>query len=193
MPASTHFDPATRGTDRTADWDAAVPFEPWLAAAEDLVDLWTSAYGRASADPAMVARAEDVVGEWKLIVLTEDWCLDATATVPPVARLAEAARNVELRVLDRDDHLDLMDAHLTHGRARSIPVVILLDASGAERAWWGPRPSDLQMWFEGAGQEIEKEARYRELRKWYARDRGASTVREVVEMIERAGGGGAIG
>ena len=74
MPASTHFDPATRGTDRTADWDAAVPFEPWLAAAEDLVELWTSAYGRASADPAMVARAEDVVGEWKLIVLTEDWC-----------------------------------------------------------------------------------------------------------------------
>jgi len=98
-----------------------------------------------------------------------------------------------LRVLDRDDHLDLMDAHLTNGRARSIPVVILLDASGAERAWWGPRPSDLQAWFEGAGQEVEKEARYRELRKWYARDRGASTVREVVEMIERAGGGGAIG
>ena len=193
MPPSIHFDPATRGADRTADWDAAVPFEPWLAAAEDLVDLWTSAYGRASADPAMVARAEDVVGEWKLIVLTEDWCLDATATVPPVARLAEAARNVELRVLDRDDHLDLMDAHLTNGRARSIPVVILLDASGAERAWWGPRPSDLQAWFEGAGQEVEKEARYRELRKWYARDRGASTVREVVEMIERAGGGGAIG
>ncbi|WP_420456724.1 thioredoxin family protein [Rubrivirga sp.] len=186
---TTHFDPATRGTDRLSDWDAAAPFEPWLASAEDLVELWTSAYARARVDPALVARAEAVPGEWRLLVLTEDWCLDATATVPALVRFAEAAGNVDLRLLDRDDHLDLMDEHLTDGRARSIPIAILLDGTGAERGWWGPRPADLQAWFTGDGQTLEKEDRYRELRKWYARDRGASTVREVVELIERAGGG----
>ena len=40
--------------DRSADWARATPFEPWLAAADDLVELWTSAYDRArvSAEPA---------------------------------------------------------------------------------------------------------------------------------------------
>ncbi len=186
---TTHFDPATRGTDRLPDWDAAVAFEPWLDTAEDLVELWTSGHARATADPALVARVESVPGAWRLLVLSEDWCLDATATVPALVRLAEAAGNVELRLLDRDDHLDLMDEHLTDGRARSIPVAILLDGTGAERGWWGPRPADLQAWVLGDGQALDKEVLYREVRKWYARDRGVSAVREVVELIERAGGG----
>ena len=187
---TTHFDSAP--ADRQSDWDAAAPFDAWLDAADDLVELWASATARASAPDALVARAEAVPGDWRLLVITEDWCLDATSTVPPVAKLAEAASNVSLRVLDRDDHLDLMDEHLTNGTARSIPVVILLDGEGTERGWWGPRPADLQAWFVGEGQGLEKEDRYRELRKWYARDRGATTAREIVELIEAAGGGGAI-
>ena len=189
---TTHFDPALETAHRQADWDAALPFDAWLAEAGALVELWASATARAEAPADLVARAEAVPGDWRLLVLTEDWCLDATSTVPPVARLAQAARNVSLRVLNRDEHPDLMDAHLTNGTARSIPVVILLDGDGVERGWWGPRPADLQAWFTGEGQTMEKEDRYRELRKWYARDRGATTVREVVELIETAGGNGAV-
>jgi len=189
---TTHFDPAFETADRQSDWKAAAPFDAWLDAAEDLVELWASATARAKVAPEMVERAEAVPGDWRLLVLMEDWCLDATSTIPPVAKLAEAASNVDLRVLDRDEHLDLMDAHLTNGTARSIPVVILLDGEGVERGWWGPRPADLQAWFYGEGQTLEKEARYRELRKWYARDRGATTVREVVELIEKAGGAGGV-
>jgi len=31
----------------------------------------------------------------------------------------------------------------------------------------------------------EPERRYREIRRWYARDRGTTTVEEVVALIER--------
>ena len=185
---TSHFDPAAETAHRDADWERAAPFADWLAEADDLVDLWTSATERATVSADLVARAEAVPGDWKLLVITEDWCLDATSTIPPVVALAEAVSTLDLRVLDRDDNLELMDEHLTNGRARSIPVVLLLDGEGVERAWWGPRPADLQAWFYGDGQEMEKEDRYRELRKWYARDRGASTLREVVEMIEEAAG-----
>ena len=34
--------------DRSASWDAGVPFETFLASAEDLVQLWTSTYVRAT-------------------------------------------------------------------------------------------------------------------------------------------------
>lgn len=188
---TSHLDPAL-DADRATDWARALPFDAWLETADDLVELWQTAAARAEADPDLVERLEAVPGDWRLLVLTEDWCLDATATMPAVAALAAAASNAELRVLDRDDNLALMDEHLTNGRARSIPVVIVLDGEGAERGWWGPRPADLQAWFETEGRGLEAADRTRELRKWYARDRGATTAREVVELVERAGGAGAV-
>ena len=189
---TSHYDPTTETSDRQADWDRATPFADWLGAADDLVDLWATATARAKVPADLVDRAEAVPGHWRLLVITEDWCLDATSTVPPVAALAEAASTLDLRVLDRDDNLDLMDEHLTNGTARSIPVVLLLDGDGVERAWWGPRPADLQAWFTGDGQTLEKEDRYRELRKWYARDRGLTTIREIVELLEQATGAGSV-
>ena len=39
------------------------------------------------------------------------------------------------------------------------------------------------------GQALGKEERYKHARKWFARDRGRSTLREIVEMMETAAGG----
>ena len=179
--------------DRSDAWDAGASFQAFLPTAQDNVDLWHRTYQRAAVPPDILARLAAVPGTWKLLVLSEDWCGDASNTVPVLAALADAAPTVELRMLARDEHLDLMDEHLTGGRARSIPVVIVLDGRGVERAWWGPRPSALQAWFtSGAAQALDKPARYRELRKVYARDRGRSTLDEVVTLIERSAGGSAV-
>jgi len=35
------------------------------------------------------------------------------------------------------------------------------------------------------GQALEKDERYKEVRRWYARDRGRTVVREMVELLER--------
>ena len=139
--------------------------------------------GRSKED--YVRRVSSLPGRWHLLVLSEDWCGDAVNTVPIVARLVERCPNVDMRVLARDVNPDLMDAHLTGG-SRSIPVIIVLDEAYEERAWWGPRPTALQRWVSGQGQLLEKTARYREARTWYARDRGRTTLDEVVSMLERA-------
>jgi hypothetical protein len=34
------------------------------------------------------------------------------------------------------------------------------------------------------GQELARDERYREMRRWYARDRGRSTLEEVVARME---------
>jgi hypothetical protein len=44
----------------------------------------------------------------------------------------------------------------------------------------------LQHWVSGQGQLLEKSARYREARTWYARDRGRTTLEEVVSLLERS-------
>ena len=162
----------------------APEFETMLASAEKNPELWAAVWRRAVVPEEQVRRLAALGGAWHLLVLSEDWCGDAVNIVPVVARLAELTPNVDLRVLARDENLDLMDAHLT-GTSRSIPVVIALDEDYEERGWWGPRPAALQQWVLGPGQALPKDERYREIRSWYARDRGKAVVDEIVAMIER--------
>jgi hypothetical protein len=163
----------------------APKFEDMLASAQKNVELWTALWRHARVDDDFVRRVSSLPGFWHLLVLSEDWCGDAVNTVPVVARLADRCPNLDLRVLERDTNADIMDAHLT-GRSRSIPVIIVLDEAYEERGWWGPRPTVLQRWVSGQGQLLEKSTRYREARTWYARDRGRTTLEEVVSMLERA-------
>ena len=168
-----------------ARFRAAPDFEHMLAKVTKSADLWAAVWRRVVVGEEYVRRVAAIAGTWYLLVLSEEWCGDAVNTVPVVAKLAALSPNLELRVLARDENLDLMDAHLT-GTSRSIPVVILLDAEYRERAWWGPRPTALQDAVSGEWQVLEKSSRYREARAWYARDRGRTTLDEVVSMLERA-------
>ena len=184
MHASLHLASADPPPLRERYRDAAT-FEEMLGAVAKNVELWAAMWRHARVEDDYVRRVASLPGSWHLLVLSEDWCGDAVNTVPIVARLAERCANVDLRVLARDANLDIMDAHLT-GRSRSIPVIIVLDEAFEERAWWGPRPTVLQRWVSGQGRLLEKTARYREARTWYARDRGRTTLEEVVSMLERA-------
>jgi hypothetical protein len=163
----------------------APEFEEMLATVKENADLWASVWRRATVPEEYLRRVERLGGAWHLLVLSEDWCGDAVNTVPVVAKLAELSTNLDLRVLARDENLDLMDAHLT-GTARSIPVVMALDDEFRERGWWGSRPAELQAWVLGPGRALEKEERYKAVRAWYARDAGKTTLEEVVRMLERA-------
>jgi len=148
--------------------------------------LWRAVHEHARVTEAQVARARAIGGVWHLLVLNEPWCGDAVNTLPVIARLVEHLPDWDLRIISRDANPDLMDTHLT-GTSRSIPVVLVLDADFVERGWWGPRPRVLQEWaLSPAARAMPKEDRYREMRRWYARDRGASAIDELLTVIERA-------
>ena len=164
-------------------------FADMLASAEKNVELWAAVWRRAEVPASFVDRVNVLGGAWHLLVLSADWCGDAVNTVPALARLADLTSDTDLRILERDANLDLMDAHLT-GTARSIPAVILLDADYVERGWWGPRPAALQRWVMSEGQGLEKTERYKHVRGWYARDRAATTLEELVSLMERAAASG---
>jgi hypothetical protein len=153
--------------------------------------LWTALSKRVEIPIEYSARVDALGGHWHLLVLNEDWCGDAVNIVPIVAKLADSVRNMDLRILGRDANPDIMDAHLT-GTSRSIPVVILLDEKFQECGWWGPRPTALQKWVKETGMQMPKEERYKEIRTFYARDRGITTMSEIVEMLEHCCEGTAV-
>ena len=165
-------------------FERGLPFEQFLEMVAEHRDLWRSLAKRAALPEDLVAHARALPGRWHLLLLSDDWCGDSVNVVPYVARLTEAAPQIDLRILPRDTNLDLMDAHLT-GTSRSIPVVIVLDEDFRECGWWGPRPTPLQEWVLAVGMGLPKDARYREVRSWYARDRGVTTLGEIVGLLER--------
>jgi len=166
--------------DFKALWDKALPFEPYVAACKaEHCGLWRGIYNLARTPDWALAAVPPGAGR-KLLVIAEDWCGDASNTVPIIAKLVDQAPGLELRVLPRDENPELMDQYLTNG-SRSIPIVIALDDSFHELGHWGPRPAELQAWVMANRGTTPKAELYPQVRKWYARDRGETTLREVLE------------
>lgn len=161
-------------------------FHELLQAVRKNEALWRDVHARAQIPDDVLAAVQELTGHWYLLALSEDWCGDAVNLLPFLARLAEQADNVDLRILGRDDSPDLMDTHLTDGRNRSIPVVMALDSDFQERGWWGPRPAPLQEWVVGEGLALESGPRYREIRRYYARDKGRTFLAEIVALLQEA-------
>ncbi len=161
-------------------WDQALTFEAFLAASTKHKGLWEGIYGIARI-PEWAAAAVPAGVERKLLVIAEDWCGDASSTVPVMAKLAATVPGLELRVILRDQNPELMDRYLTNG-SRSIPIVIALDGEYRELGHWGPRPRELQAWVMEHRLTVPKAELYPQVRQWYARDRGETTLREVLEV-----------
>lgn len=118
------------------------------------------------------------------IVITEPWCGDSAQFLPPLARLAESQPHITLRILRRDQHLDLMDLFLTNGK-RSIPKLIALDPEGNVLFTWGPRPTKLhQRFLEERAKGVPKEELQKQLQRWYKEDQFQSFHQDLLALLE---------
>jgi len=161
-------------------WDRALTYEAFLAGSTKHKGLWEGIYAIARL-PEWAKTGVPVTR--KLLVLAEDWCGDASSTIPIVAKLANQVPGLELRILRRDENPEVMNHYLTNG-SRSIPIVIALDEEFQEVGHWGPRPRELQAWVMANRPLVPKAELYPKVRQWYARDRGETTLREVLEAAE---------
>lgn len=121
------------------------------------------------------------------LVITEGWCGDAAQIIPALNTMAEASDNISLRLILRDEHLDLMEQYLTNG-AKSIPVLICLDADSLEvLGHWGPRPLVPQemVMKNKENHELSHDDLVLQLQKWYNKDKTLSIQQELLRAIEK--------
>jgi hypothetical protein len=161
-------------------WGRALTVREFLERAkEPYRSLWEGIHRHARA-PEWSSGAVPAGTVLRMIMIAEDWCMDTNNTAPFLARFAEAVPGVSIRFLLRDENPGVMDRYLYNG-TRSIPVVIVLDEAFRELGHWGPRPAELQAWVTENRDMVSKEERLLHTRKWYARDRGESTIKEVLQ------------
>lgn len=118
------------------------------------------------------------------MVLTEPWCGDSAQCLPYIAKYAECSANIQLRILLRDQNLDIMDQYLTNG-TRSIPLLVAFDEAGNELFRWGPRPKEAAELFKKEKEAgLEKPQILEKLHLWYGRNRGKALEQEFLHLLE---------
>jgi ADP-heptose:LPS heptosyltransferase len=120
------------------------------------------------------------------VVLTEAWCGDAAQNLPIIAKLASLNPNISLKLLLRDENMEVMDAYLTNG-GRSIPKLIMLDNDLNEIGQWGPRPKpvqDIMMDMKSKG-ALSYDDFGVAAHTWYAKDRSKTLQEELIVLLAR--------
>src|SRR3954462_5894744 len=89
-------------------------FAQVLDAAQELQDEWHANAAGATIDEASLARAKALKGQWRLLVVAEDWCHDSVNTVPYLAKLVDAApETLAMRIVHKDEGESVLEAHRT--------------------------------------------------------------------------------
>lgn len=119
-----------------------------------------------------------------VIILSEYWCGDAAQNIPVIVKALSLSENFEIRILFRDENLELMDQFLTNG-GRSIPKVIILDEDFKLIDSWGPRPelareemkrlTDLYTDFDKVKEGLQM---------WYNQDKTISMQSEIISWLK---------
>lgn len=133
----------------------------------------------------LLATIAALKNKYRMLVVTEGWCGDAAQILPIIHIITMAApEKMELKVVLRDQHLDLIDAHLTNG-GRAIPALLILNEDGnLALPKWGPRPQvlhNLMLGWKNEGIEMPELAE--KLHGWYAKDRTSATQQELNVMF----------
>ncbi|KMQ62528.1 thioredoxin [Chryseobacterium sp. BLS98] len=119
----------------------------------------------------------------KILIISEAWCGDASATVPALVTFFKGHNDVKIFLRDSDK--SLISQYLTNG-TESIPKVIILDKDFNVKNSWGPRPKygyELLMKHKANPEAYPKDNFYNDLQLYYAKNRGKDAVQEILELL----------
>ena len=131
---------------------------------------------------ALLASAASIKDQTRWLVISEHWCGDASQINPIFNKIAEASKGkIDLRFVYRDTNHELIDAHLTDGTSRSIPILLVLDNDYQVVNTYGPRPAEAQILVKEILAKGESYAI--PVHTWYAKDKQKSLQAELLQML----------
>jgi len=172
------------------DYERALSYDQYVDLLEENQELHLQHYKKFSITEEMAEQLKNLQPV-KILVLTEPWCGDSLALFPVVYKTAEFC-NWPLKVLTRDDNLELMEHFLTNN-SRAVPIFLFMNQEYRFQFRFGPRPKAAQDIFETHRQDIndgkiEKIEVIKKIRNFYAKDRGKAIFQQLMETIEQQAG-----
>lgn len=132
-----------------------------------------------------ISKISSVTKKMTWTVLTESWCGDASPALPVMNKIAEINPNISLRIVLRDENIDLMNRFLTNG-GMSIPKLIVMDDSTKEILGdWGPRSKNatkLVADYKAEHGALTPEFK-QDIQVWYNKDKGQSILADLLLLL----------
>lgn len=120
------------------------------------------------------------------LVLTESWCGDAAHAMPVMNKLVDQAKNIDFKVLHRDENEELMNRFLTNG-SMSIPKLIAFDNETQEVLNdWGPSPTTVlnrTKEFKEVHGTLTPDFK-KEIQVWYNQNKGKCIAGDLLKLID---------
>ena len=132
------------------------------------------------------AELKKITKKYTWLVITEGWCGDAAQNIPALHVMEKENSNIELRLILRDENLELMDRYLTNG-GRAIPKLICLEKESMQEVFiWGPRPEETQkIVLDLVERKVTLEEKSLILQKWYNNDKTLTLQNEFIELLKK--------
>ncbi|SNQ43075.1 thioredoxin family protein [Cellulophaga lytica] len=134
---------------------------------------------------ATISKIKQVTAKTTWLVLTESWCGDAAQSMPVMQKFAEQNSNINVKVILRDENLELMN-HFLYNNTLSIPRLIAFNEDTQEVIGdWGPRPSKLTKIvenFKAKNGSLTPEFK-QELQVWYNKDKGNTIIEDLTQLL----------
>jgi len=108
-----------------AKFDAALDWEAYLRTDPRKADDWRRIHEQVHLAPGQRRLVEGFARDIKVLFVSGIWCGDCVQQGPLLKRIAEAGRSLDLRFIDRDEHLDLAERIRINAGLR-IPVAIFM-------------------------------------------------------------------
>lgn len=86
------------------------------------------------------------LGSSRILVLTEEFCIDSVLNLPLIARLVEASKGAEMRIALRNDNEELACRFAGRGGQSRVPTAIFHDNRGVVRGCWSERSRADHEW-----------------------------------------------
>lgn len=183
-------------------WDKAIPFEEYVQIGRQRLENPASqqetdykhyyelglqridrTLKKYTADEEQLKELASKNFDGKILIISEVWCGDASATVPALVKFFEGKN--EVRIFLRDSDKSMINQFLTNG-TESIPKVIILNSDFSVKNSWGPRPEygrQLLAKFKTDPDTYTRDQFYNDLQLYYAKNRGKDAVQEILELL----------
>lgn len=137
-------------------------------------------------DPKLIALVKGISKKWDWVIIAEVWCGDGAQNIPIIAKIAALNRNIDLKIILRDDNDDFMNAYTTEG-SRAIPKLICFESGTKnEIGTWGPRPTVISAMvkeFKKNNPAVSHDEFVKNVHLWYAKDKGASIQSDFYSLL----------
>ncbi len=127
------------------DWksvfNSGQEYAAWMAGGESPENRqkMASLHEALTLEPATVAYLGALPRPVHVIAIAEDWCGDVVRHLPVLKRLVDAAPNLKLRIVSRQQHPEVFARFLTNG-GEAIPKFVFVSDAWIECGNWGPMP-----------------------------------------------------